>query len=53
MSIMVGQEDCHVEVVPKVCHGWTIRYNTEDKEAVMVAEAAHEKLLAWFAKHLH
>ncbi|XP_054806133.1 endo-1,3;1,4-beta-D-glucanase-like isoform X1 [Prosopis cineraria] len=46
-------DDCDVKVVPKVSHGWTVRYNIEDEAAVMAAEEAHQKLFAWFAKHVH
>ncbi|KAF7837221.1 endo-1,3-1,4-beta-D-glucanase-like [Senna tora] len=45
--------DCYVKVVPKVSHGWTVRYNSEDDVAVMAAEAAHQKLLDWFLKHVN
>ncbi|KAK7292368.1 hypothetical protein RIF29_08146 [Crotalaria pallida] len=44
--------DSHVKIFPKVSHGWTVRYNTEDAEAVKAAEEAHQDLLDWFAKHL-
>ncbi|KAI9108290.1 hypothetical protein K1719_020773 [Acacia pycnantha] len=33
-------DDCYVKVVPKVCHGWTARYNVEDEASVMAAEEA-------------
>ncbi|KAL5163568.1 Endo-1,3-1,4-beta-D-glucanase [Glycine soja] len=36
----------------KVSHGWTVRYNPEDAEAVKAAEEAHQDMLNWFAKHL-
>ncbi|XP_020227960.1 endo-1,3;1,4-beta-D-glucanase [Cajanus cajan] len=41
-----------VKIFPKVSHGWTVRYNTEDAEAVKAAEEAHQELLDWLAKHL-
>ncbi|KAK7363692.1 hypothetical protein VNO77_05843 [Canavalia gladiata] len=40
-----------VKIFPKVSHGWTVRYNTEDAEAVKVAHEAHQDLLDWLAKH--
>ncbi|TKY54059.1 Endo-1,3/1,4-beta-D-glucanase protein [Spatholobus suberectus] len=40
-----------VKIFPKVSHGWTVRYNTEDAEAVKVAEEAHRDMLGWLAKH--
>ncbi|XP_057415524.1 endo-1,3;1,4-beta-D-glucanase-like [Lotus japonicus] len=41
-----------VKIFPKVSHGWSVRYNLEDTEAVKEAEEAHQDLLDWFAKHL-
>ncbi|WJX96013.1 carboxymethylenebutenolidase [Trifolium repens] len=41
-----------VKIFPKVSHGWTVRYNPEDAEAVKAANEAHQDLLDWFAKHL-
>ncbi|XP_027332357.1 endo-1,3;1,4-beta-D-glucanase-like [Abrus precatorius] len=40
-----------VKIFPKVTHGWTVRYDPEDAEAVKVAEEAHQDLLDWLAKH--
>lgn len=40
-----------VKIFPKA-HGWTVRYNPDDAEAVKAAEEAHKDLLDWFAKHL-
>ncbi|KAH7522401.1 hypothetical protein FEM48_Zijuj07G0134400 [Ziziphus jujuba var. spinosa] len=37
-----------VKVCPKVAHGWTIRYDVGDEEAVKNAEEAHQILLEWF-----
>ncbi|KDP40089.1 hypothetical protein JCGZ_02087 [Jatropha curcas] len=44
--------DCHVKIFPKVAHGWTVRYNVEDANAVKAAEEAHGNLLDWFTKHV-
>ncbi|KAL5065308.1 hypothetical protein RYX36_027045 [Vicia faba] len=44
--------DSFVKIFPNVSHGWTLRYNTEDPEAVKAAEEAHQILLDWFNKHL-
>ncbi|GAU12022.1 hypothetical protein TSUD_196460 [Trifolium subterraneum] len=41
-----------VKIFPKISHGWTVRYNLEDAEAVKAADEAHQDLLDWFAKHL-
>ncbi|KAB2625316.1 beta-D-glucanase-like [Pyrus ussuriensis x Pyrus communis] len=42
----------HVKIFPKVAHGWTVRYNVEDKAACKAAEEAHQDLLEWFLKHV-
>ncbi|KAK7292369.1 hypothetical protein RIF29_08147 [Crotalaria pallida] len=47
-----SEVDSYVKIFPKVAHGWTVRYNTEDAEAVKAAEEAHQILLDWFTKHL-
>ncbi|XP_022137980.1 endo-1,3;1,4-beta-D-glucanase-like [Momordica charantia] len=44
--------DGFVKIFPKVHHGWSVRYNVEDEEAVKHAEEAHGDLLAWFTKYL-
>ncbi|KAI5415931.1 endo-1,3;1,4-beta-D-glucanase [Lathyrus oleraceus] len=44
--------DSFVKIFPNVSHGWTLRYNTEDPEAVKAAEEAHQILLDWFNKYL-
>ncbi|KAA0049403.1 hypothetical protein IC582_012743 [Cucumis melo] len=44
--------DGFVKIFPKVSHGWTVRYNVEDEEAVKCADEAHEDLLAWFTKYV-
>ncbi|CAJ1941228.1 unnamed protein product [Sphenostylis stenocarpa] len=41
-----------VKIFPKAPHGWAVRYNSEDAEAVKAAEEAHQDLLDWLAKHL-
>ncbi|BAT77231.1 Endo-1,3-1,4-beta-D-glucanase protein [Vigna angularis] len=41
-----------VKIYPGVEHGWAVRYDTEDAEAVKAAEEAHKDLLDWLAKHL-
>ncbi|KAL5182453.1 Endo-1,3-1,4-beta-D-glucanase [Glycine soja] len=40
-----------VKIFPKISHGWAVRYNAEDAEAVKVAEEAHRDMLDWLAKH--
>jgi len=42
----------YVKIFPGVAHGWTVRYDTNDKEAVKKAEEAHKDMLNWFAKYL-
>ena len=44
--------DSFVRMYPGVAHGWTVRYNVEDKKAVQSAEEAHQDMLNWFAKHV-
>ncbi|KAK7264539.1 hypothetical protein RJT34_32148 [Clitoria ternatea] len=45
--------DSYVKIFPGVSHGWTIRYDTDDPEAVKSAEEAHKILLDWFDKYLN
>ncbi|KAL2339137.1 hypothetical protein Fmac_013583 [Flemingia macrophylla] len=40
----------YVKIFPKVSHGWSVRYNNEDAEAVKAAEEAHQEMLQWLAK---
>ncbi|XP_044486882.1 endo-1,3;1,4-beta-D-glucanase-like [Mangifera indica] len=44
--------DAFVKIFPKVSHGWTVRYNIEDTEAVRCADEAHQNLLEWFVKYV-
>ncbi|KAF7813740.1 endo-1,3-1,4-beta-D-glucanase-like [Senna tora] len=44
--------DGHVKIFPKVVHGWTVRYNEDDPEAVKPAEEAHQDMLEWFDNYL-
>ncbi|KAJ0034022.1 hypothetical protein Pint_24936 [Pistacia integerrima] len=44
--------DAFVKIFPKVSHGWTVRYNVEDAEAVKCAHEAHQNILEWFAKYV-
>lgn len=41
-----------MKVFPKVAHGWTVRYEVGNEEAVKKAEEAHKDLLEWFSKHV-
>ncbi|GAA0142117.1 hydrolase [Lithospermum erythrorhizon] len=45
--------DGYVKIFPGVAHGWTVRYNMEDENAVKAAEEAHKDMLDWFTKYLH
>ncbi|XP_048129678.1 endo-1,3;1,4-beta-D-glucanase-like [Rhodamnia argentea] len=42
--------DARVKIFPKVSHGWTVRYDVADEEAVKRAEEAHSDMLEWFVK---
>ncbi|WMV47466.1 hypothetical protein MTR67_040851 [Solanum verrucosum] len=44
--------DRFVKIYPGVSHGWTVRYNVEDKKTVQSAEEAHQDMLDWFTKHV-
>ncbi|XP_043722473.1 endo-1,3;1,4-beta-D-glucanase-like [Telopea speciosissima] len=43
--------DGYVKIFPGVAHGWTVRYEVDDVEAVKIAEEAHQNMLDWFAKY--
>ncbi|KFK39658.1 hypothetical protein AALP_AA3G272500 [Arabis alpina] len=42
----------YVKIHPKVSHGWTVRYSTDDAEAVKAAEEAHKEMLDWFVTYV-
>ncbi|PHT35922.1 hypothetical protein CQW23_23622 [Capsicum baccatum] len=44
--------DKFVKNFPSAKHGWIVRYNVEDKEAVQQAEEAHQDMLNWLTKHV-
>ncbi|PHU12138.1 hypothetical protein BC332_19068 [Capsicum chinense] len=44
--------DKFVKKISSAKHGWTMRYNVEDKEAVQQAEEAHRDMLDWLIKHV-
>ncbi|KAF3633719.1 putative F-box/kelch-repeat protein-like [Capsicum annuum] len=44
--------DKFVKIFPSAKHGWTVRYNVEDKAAVQQAEEAHQDMLDWLTKHV-
>ncbi|XP_043722474.1 endo-1,3;1,4-beta-D-glucanase-like [Telopea speciosissima] len=44
--------DAYVKIFPGVAHGWTVRYNDEDEEAMKAAEEAHQNMLDWFTKYV-
>ncbi|CAN1807357.1 unnamed protein product [Linum perenne] len=46
------QVDGSVKIFPGVSHGWTVRYNDEEKEVVKAADEAHNDMLEWFAKYV-
>ncbi|KAK4771673.1 hypothetical protein SAY87_032205 [Trapa incisa] len=44
--------DAFVKIFPKVSHGWTVRYDVGNAEAVKCAEEAHLDMNEWFVKYL-
>nr|GMD88278.1 endo-1,3;1,4-beta-D-glucanase-like [Ipomoea batatas] len=44
--------DSFVKVFPGVKHGWTLRYDDEDEEAIRVAEEAHSDMLNWLTNYI-
>lgn len=44
--------DSYVKIFHGTKHGWTTRYEDEDKIEVESAEEAHKDMMAWFNKHL-
>ncbi|GAV60899.1 DLH domain-containing protein [Cephalotus follicularis] len=44
--------DSFVKIYPGTAHGWTLKYQTDDKVAVKKAEEAHKDMLNWFIKHV-
>ncbi|KAL1543197.1 carboxymethylenebutenolidase [Salvia divinorum] len=44
--------DSFMKVFAGCSHGWSVRYNDEDEEAVKSAEEAHKDMLDWFVKYL-
>ncbi|KAG5554822.1 hypothetical protein RHGRI_012398 [Rhododendron griersonianum] len=46
------QVDYYVKIFPGVEHGWTVRYDTNDREAVKKAEEAHKDMLNWFTNNV-
>ncbi|XP_060179716.1 endo-1,3;1,4-beta-D-glucanase-like isoform X2 [Lycium barbarum] len=44
--------DSFVKIFPNAKHGWTVRYNVENKESVQRAEEAHRDMLDWLTKHV-
>ncbi|PON32857.1 Dienelactone hydrolase [Parasponia andersonii] len=52
LAARVHEVDSYVEIVPKVAHGWTVRYNADDEAAAKSANEARNKMLDWFFKYL-
>jgi dienelactone hydrolase len=46
------QIESFVKIYPGVAHGWTVRYDVNDDDAVAKAHEAHNKTLEWFGKYL-
>ncbi|XP_019197707.1 PREDICTED: endo-1,3;1,4-beta-D-glucanase-like [Ipomoea nil] len=44
--------DSFVKVFPGVKHGWTLRYDDKDEEAIKVAEEAHSDMLNWLTNYI-
>ncbi|RZC68017.1 hypothetical protein C5167_011715 [Papaver somniferum] len=47
-----AEVDSFVKIFNGVRHGWTVRYNIKNEEAVKRAEEAHNDMLEWFFKHV-
>ncbi|KAF7144479.1 hypothetical protein RHSIM_Rhsim04G0208300 [Rhododendron simsii] len=41
--------DCFLKIFPGVSHGWTVKYPSDDEEAVKRAAEAHQDMLDWSA----
>lgn len=46
------QVDRFVKIFEGVEHGWTVRYDIENKEAVKHAEEAHADMLEWLSTYV-
>ncbi|ONK62866.1 uncharacterized protein A4U43_C07F8950 [Asparagus officinalis] len=44
--------ESYVKIFPGVSHGWTVRYDANDENAVKRAEEAHRDMMEWFAKYV-
>nr|AYP70936.1 endoglucanase 8 [Actinidia deliciosa] len=44
--------DHFLKIFPGVTHGWTVKYKSDDPEAVKCAEEAHKDMMDWFAKYI-
>ncbi|XAR54620.1 Carboxymethylenebutenolidase [Bertholletia excelsa] len=44
--------DSFVKIYHGVVHGWTLRYDDDDAEAVKRAEESHKEMLDWFGKYV-
>ncbi|XP_078148659.1 endo-1,3;1,4-beta-D-glucanase-like [Carex rostrata] len=44
--------DSQVKIFPDVAHGWSVRYDVNDKTAVEKAEEAQKDMLDWFVKYV-
>ncbi|KAL1816655.1 hypothetical protein ACET3Z_019229 [Daucus carota] len=44
--------DSYVKIFHGTKHGWTTRYEDDNKMEVLSAEEAHQDMVAWFNKHL-
>ncbi|KAJ4789520.1 hypothetical protein LUZ62_040766 [Rhynchospora pubera] len=42
----------HVKIYPGTVHGWSVRYDVNDKQAVEKAEEAQKDMLDWFVKYV-
>ncbi|KAI3995049.1 hypothetical protein MKX01_020821 [Papaver californicum] len=47
-----AEVDSFVKIFNGVRHGWTVRYNIKNEEAVKRAEEAHNDMLEWFFKYV-
>jgi carboxymethylenebutenolidase len=48
----IWQVDSFVKIFPGVSHGWSVRYDVDDKLAAEKAEEAQKDMLDWFVKYV-
>ncbi|XP_038719329.1 endo-1,3;1,4-beta-D-glucanase-like isoform X2 [Tripterygium wilfordii] len=51
-EVLAAKVDVYLKIFPSTAHGWTVRYDVEDQNAVKSAEEAHRDMLEWFTKYV-